>query len=80
MPDISKQSPGNGFLGWLGRQVGHVARAVQTDVTPLDSAPAVVYRTDQVQTVSHPTQPGVMLRRTIVDEIVVNPAHKPPID
>src|SRR5271156_468462 len=28
-----KPKPGDGLMGWLGRQVGHVKQAVQTDVT-----------------------------------------------
>ena len=28
-----QQLHGSGFFGWLGRQVGYVKRAVQTDVT-----------------------------------------------
>ena len=27
-----KPKPGNGLWGWLGRQVGHVKKAVATDV------------------------------------------------
>jgi hypothetical protein len=89
----SKSSKPPGFMNWLGRQVGHVKKAIKTDVTngpakpaptarpaakpaaapspdPL-TAPKVVYRTDKVEEVEHPTQPGVILRRTIVDEVIV---------
>jgi hypothetical protein len=31
----------------------------------------IVYRDDKVEEVPHPTQPGVTLRRTIIDEVVV---------
>lgn len=71
MPD---KLPGNGFLGWLGRQVGHVAKAVRTDVVP--PTPTTVYRTNHVQQVPHPTRPNVILRRTTVDEVVVVPPPK----
>ena len=57
------------LLGWLGRQVGHVAKAVRTDVT---APPAVVQRTAQVQEAPHPTAPNVTLRRTTVDEVIVH--------
>jgi hypothetical protein len=78
MPDSPNNLPGRGFLGWLGRQVGHVAKAVKTDVagsalpaSPAAAEPTVVYRTDTVTQAPHPTKPGVVLRRTVVDEIVV---------
>ena len=71
---MSHSPPGRGLFGWLGRQVGHVAKAIQTDVTA--PTPKVVYRTDRVEQVDHPTQPGVKLRRTIVDEVVVQPPPK----
>ena len=60
--------PGRGLLGWLGRQVGHVAKAVRTDVT---ATPTVVHRAEQVQEAPHPTEPGVTLRRTTTDEVIV---------
>jgi hypothetical protein len=77
--------PGDGLLGWFGRQVGHVKKAVQVDVTKppvktkappkAEPKPAptqeVLYRTDTVEEVDHPTQPGVKLRRTTIDEVVV---------
>jgi hypothetical protein len=87
-----------GFMNWLGRQVGHVKGAVNTDVTkpaakakargptqakpraaqarpqPQPTAPPpskVIYRDDKIEQVEHPTQPGVILRRTIIDEVIV---------
>ena len=84
MPDSPNNLPGRGFLGWLGRQVGHVAKAVKTEVAaPAVAAappaePMVVYRTDTVEQVPHPTDPNVVLRRTVVDEVVVTrPKTKP---
>jgi hypothetical protein len=71
--------PGTGFLGWLGRQVGHVAKAVKTDVTvppesptPLSAAEAskIVYRECTIEEQASPTDPNVKLRRTIIDEVV----------
>ena len=34
---------------------------------------AVLYRHNEVQEAEHPTQPGVKLRRTIIDEVIVDP-------
>ncbi|QOV87538.1 hypothetical protein [Humisphaera borealis] len=95
-------------FGWLGRQVGHVKKAVQSDVTkpaakkpqaaaqkptaaqasgtpkspsraaasPAPSEGAtlsekVIFRQDKVEEAEMPHQPGVILRRTIIDEVVV---------
>ena len=71
MPKPSDNQPGRGLFGWLGRQVGHVAKAVRTDVVP--PPPAVVHRAEVVQESPHPTRPGVVLRRTTVDEVIVDP-------
>jgi hypothetical protein len=114
------KSPGDGLLGWLGRQVGHVSKAVKADVTKpaaktptsksspqsatkpaagkasavrpspprkqpaadakrpaVVTAPAedtketVIYRHDKVEMAELPDRPGVILRRTIIDEVVV---------
>jgi hypothetical protein len=80
--------PGKGLFGWLGRQVGYVAKAVKTPPAaspptkrsapqspppPVEEpAPAVLYRHDEVQEAEHPDQPGVKLRRTIIDEVIVD--------
>jgi hypothetical protein len=76
------------LLGWLGRQIGHVKQAVKADVTkppPPESAtppsappsppsePTIVYRDNKVEEVDHPTQPGLKLRRTVIDEVIVDP-------
>ena len=47
------------FLGWLGRQVGFVSKAIKTDVTkpPEPSElkePKIVYRADKVEEAPHP--------------------------
>lgn len=115
--------PGDGLLGWFGRQVGHVSKAVQADVTkpggrkrggakpggtkpghkpqaaarprPAPAKPSaadaaasvqppaagpgekVIYRHDEVEEAELPDRPGVILRRTIIDEVVV---EAPPAD
>ena len=38
-----------------------------------DLPPAVLYRHDEVHEAEHPAQPGVKLRRTIIDEVIVEP-------
>jgi hypothetical protein len=73
MPDAPQNLPGTGFLGWLGRQVGHVAKAVKTDVTPpppVPEASKIVYRECTIEEKASPTDPNVKLRRTIIDEVV----------
>jgi hypothetical protein len=59
--------PGKGLLGWLGRQVGYVKQAVKTDVT----TPATIYREAHVEEKDHPQDPNVKLRRTVIDEVIV---------
>jgi len=46
---------------------------------PLAGEPAgeVLYRQGQVQEAEHPTQPGVKLRRTIIDEVIAEPGEPP---
>ena len=98
---MSDKLPGDGVMGWLGRQVGYVKKAVKTKPikslppkrsapqskpadTPSDKAapppapPEVLYRQDQVQEAEHPSQPGVKLRRTIIDEVIVDPRDEKP--
>jgi hypothetical protein len=84
------------LFGWLGRQVGHVKKAVKTDVTqpaastelppqqaappppppptpppPAPAQPNVIYRDEKAEEVELPDQPGVKLRRTVIDEVIV---------
>ena len=47
--------------------------ASQPPPPPADASPGVLYRHNEVQEAEHPTQPGVKLRRTIVDEVIVDP-------
>ena len=63
------------FLGWLGRQVGFVNKAIKTDVTKSprqaqQEPPKVVYRADTVEEVPHPADPNLVLRRTTTDEVI----------
>ncbi|MEO6436605.1 MAG: hypothetical protein ABIP55_12715 [Tepidisphaeraceae bacterium] len=59
----------NTFLGWLGRQIGHVKGAVKKDVTP----PTVLYKKTTVQEAPVPDRPDEKLRRTVTDEVVRQP-------
>ncbi len=69
MADRPNNLPGTGFLGWLGRQVGHVAKAVKTDVAkPADSN--IVYRECTIEEQQSPVDPNVKFRRTTIDEVV----------
>ncbi len=70
MSDQEQNLPGNGFLGWLGRQVGHVSKALKTDVTPPPEASKIVYRECTIEEQASPTDPNVKLRRTVIDEVV----------
>lgn len=53
-------------MHWLGRQVGHVRKAIRTNVTE-----QVIYRKDAVSEQPLPGQPDITLRRTTIDEVVV---------
>ena len=98
---MADKLPGKGVLGWLGRQVGYVKKAVQADPAtlpapakeapkkspppqskeaPRPDAPTVVYREGRVEEAEHPTQPGLKLRRTVIDEVIVEPDASPPSD
>jgi hypothetical protein len=68
---VMPEKPGKGFLGWLGRQVGHVKKAVQTD----PAAPKTLYRNEKMEEVPHPEDPNIKLRRTTIDEAVIPPKH-----
>jgi hypothetical protein len=63
-----------GLWRWLGRQVGYVRAAIRTDVTgaKVEKRPAV-FRQQRVQEQSLGGQPPVTLRRTTVDEVIVEP-------
>ena len=54
--------PGKGLFGWLGRQVGHVAAAIRHD-------PMTVAKKTEVDDRRDPAHPGVVFRRTVVDEV-----------
>jgi hypothetical protein len=64
MPDRNYNLPGDGLSGWLGRQIGHVRKAVKTDVAaPPASKP--LYRECTVEEVPSPTDPNVTLWGTM---------------
>ena len=70
---MSDAPPGKGVFGWLGRQVGHLKKAIATD--PAQSQ--VAYRAQKVEEADHPEQPGVKLRRTVIDEVIVEKPATP---
>ncbi len=72
---MSDTLPGKGFFGWLGRQVGHVRKAVAAD----PGGPKTVFREHRVEEKDLPDQPGVKLRRTVIDEVVVEKKPSSPI-
>ena len=69
MSQENNNLPGNGFLGWLGRQIGHVAKAIKTDVTAPEPS-KIVYRECTIEEKESPVDPNVKFRRTVIDEIV----------
>jgi hypothetical protein len=76
---MAKKKPGSGegLLGWLGRQVGHVRKAIKTDVTSTPPPkPKIIYRDNKIEEAAHPTEPGVKLRRTVIDEVIVDDPAK----
>lgn len=60
------QRTGRGFLGWLGRQVGHVRMALKSD-----PGAKRVYLNESIEEQAHPNDPNVKLRRTTIDEVIV---------
>jgi len=76
---MAENLPGRGLWGWLGRQFGYVKKAVDADVQTLakgDEQPTVIYRKDHVQEAVVPEKPGVKLRRTVIDEVIVEKQEK----
>ena len=67
---MSDDRPGKGIFGWLGRQFGHVKKAVQTD--PAKPGPKIVYRENRTEEQQLPDQPGMKFRRTVIDEVIVD--------
>ena len=98
---MAQNPQGDSLWNWLGRQVGHVKKAVSADVTkpkavaaqprgegakPQAAAaaqpgspetPQVIYRDEKAEEVEMPDQPGVKLRRTIIDEVIVDDKKHP---
>jgi hypothetical protein len=70
MNDAKNNLPGNGLLGWLGRQFGYVKKAVATDVVAPETS-KTVYRDCTIEEKPLPQDPNVKLRRTVIDEVIV---------
>jgi hypothetical protein len=101
---MAQNPQGDSLWNWLGRQVGHVKKAVKADVTKpaaaapklhadgakpqaaeqpaaeaaTPGAPQVIYRDAKAEEVELPDQPGVKLRRTIIDEVIVDEKKQQP--
>jgi hypothetical protein len=58
--------PGKGLFGWLGRQVGHIRKAVRGNV-----GHKKIYENRTIEEAALPQNPNVKLRRTTIDQIVV---------
>ncbi len=75
MSSPQPQLPGKGLLGWLGRQVAHVKNALKTDIAPTKT----IYRNQKIEEKPLPNDPNIKLRRTTIDEVVVQqPQSTPP--
>jgi hypothetical protein len=59
--------PGKGWWGWLGRQFGYVTKAVKSDVEK-----QIIHREQHVAEAKLPDRPDVTLRRTVIDEVIVD--------
>ena len=91
---MSPQPKNDSLWNWLGRQIGHVKKAVTTDVTKpalprpappppqpppspeVPQQPTVIYRDEKAEEVELPDRPGVKLRRTVIDEVIVDEKPK----
>ncbi|MBV8780055.1 MAG: hypothetical protein JO353_01545 [Phycisphaerae bacterium] len=60
--------PGRGLFGWLGRQVGYVRHAIRHE--PAEKSEAI-FRSSSVREQPLPDMPHVKLRRTTIDEVVI---------
>ena len=68
-----KPLPGKGLFGWLGRQVGHVAKAVRYD-------PESVAKRQSVEERRDPAHPDLVFRRTVTDEVRRGPQDPKRLD
>jgi hypothetical protein len=92
------KAPNDSLWNWLGRQIGHVKKAVKTNVVPpaalpqqsspppqqqqsvppppppppVPESPKVIYREQKAEEIEMPDRPGVKLRRTVIDEVIVD--------
>jgi hypothetical protein len=78
MPASSSQEPalpGKGIFGWLGRQFGYVSKAARHD----PAGPQTIYRVSSIEEKPLPEDANVRLRRTTIDEVILNKNPKPEI-
>ncbi len=68
---MAQQPKQRGFGWWLGRQIGHIRKAINTPVPAKQ-----VYRRTQVQQQTLAESPNVTLRRVVTDEMIVVEGEK----
>ena len=56
---------------------GEPAKPQAAEPPPTPEAPQVIYRDEKAEEVDMPDQPGVKLRRTIIDEVIVDEKKQP---
>jgi hypothetical protein len=69
---MSDPNTNRGFFQWLGRQFGHVKKAINTDVSTKK-----VYRSQSTEEKPLLDSPEVTLRRTTIDEVIVRRPQRP---
>ena len=67
---MAKRTVSRGLGGWLGRQVAHIRHAVHAPVTE-----KTIYKRQHVQ--QAPVAPNMTARRTVTDELIVEPKGIP---
>ncbi len=75
--------PGRGLLGWLGRQIGYVRVAVHADSESKSESthlPQQRFERRQVDEAPHPTDARITLRRTTIDEAILDRTIDPTVD
>lgn len=65
------QRGGTSLMGWLGRQVGHVRQALAAEVSERR-----IYRRKRMEQQPMPGRPDVLVRRTVIDELIVEKDRK----
>ena len=67
MANMSGDLPGAGMFGWIGRQIGYLKKAIQSDPGGAEK----IYRNESVEEQKLPDDQNITLRRTTIDEVIV---------